>query len=983
MTTASPLKGQTSASGVLAELLEKIAQAIEAGQPVDIETYCQAHPHHADQIRRLLPALVALNDAGLSALERPSGGEGARASSCEIGGILGDFRILHEVGRGGMGIVYKAEQMSLRRIVALKVLPFASVLDLRQTQRFENEARAAACLHHPHIVPVHSVGCERGVHYYAMQYVEGCTLAQVIHDLKSQGGAVPPNAESSSNGNCYSVSDPSAPTVVPGPVLRQALDHDARSLRNAETHNIALTTSHGRRGSGWYRCVAELGIQLADGLDYAHSVGVIHRDIKPANVLIDVSGHAWITDFGLARLDSDGALSITGDMLGTLRYMSPEQALGQSGVLNHRTDIYSLGATLYELLAQRPAFTEVNRAKLIQQVTGADPPRLRTLDPAVPKDLQTIIGKMMAKDARDRYSSARNVADDFRRFLDHRPITARPVGATERALKWGRRHIFVLSATLAASVFCSLVLAASTVWGLSERNAARKAESDSTRQAIQAQANLKVAIDTVSTLLIHISDHQLFSTPGGTRLRLVLLHEASQKLDVLCRDQENPELLVHAASAFRRGGQLLIQSGKYSEALAPLNAARRALDKAHRFNPQVAESTEYVSESSQVDFCFAAAKWYAGDLQAALPHADAAVSQLSKAQTTRPNDALRSMLLHATRQRGHIHLVSQRYREAEADFQASNRLRLPVGNLNTSRERIIDCIDECGHMIDLAYVRDKSGDPAGALALLDAVHGRARRTESEATRLEQEGSPDSGGFPLPLPYQLQWLTGDAWVVMGDVHARRGDTTAAAEAYLRGAKVLEQVAAKFPDIHWTVSRLVDARVKFARVRNHPTQIQHLQGVFDGFVTSLSRSENLKAAPFQNHEWNELIKQYVPKLYFPEERLAILGDTDHVSVCGRIAHIIGLGLYREGKYAEARAAVELAMELSRDGNYAGNAFIRAMAEHRLQNNEEALSWYQKAVGWMECDAPLDEQQRLGRLRAEAEAALDLSNVLPSEN
>ena len=258
---------------------------------------------------------------GLGSAEPVSGIDPALAE-------LGDYRLVRELGRGGMGIVYEAEQVSLGRRVALKVLPFAAALDPSQLRRFQTEAHAAAQLHHTNIVPVFSVGCERGVYYYAMQFIDGRTLAQVVLD---QQRAVPPGHEPS-----WPHSGPSA---------------------------LGTTSDRAR-----FRLVAELGIQAAEALDHAHRLGIVHRDIKPANLLLDVRGNLWITDFGLARLQDEAGLTLTGDLLGTLRYMSPEQALAHRGAVDHRTDIYALGVTLYELLTLRPAMAGTDRQELLRRI---------------------------------------------------------------------------------------------------------------------------------------------------------------------------------------------------------------------------------------------------------------------------------------------------------------------------------------------------------------------------------------------------------------------------------------------------------------------------------------------------------------------------------------------------------------------------------------------------------------------------------------
>jgi serine/threonine protein kinase len=323
------------------EAVRAYQTALEAGARPNRQEFLARYPEVAAAVHNCLDALEFVHSAAPS-LCQPVGDAAADGSAPSAGPSLaeplGDFRIIREVGRGGMGVVYEAEQRSLGRRVALKVLPFAATMDPRQLQRFQNEARAAAGLHHTNIVPVYAVGCERGVHFYAMQYIEGQSLADVIASLKASAG-------------------------------RQRQHHDettpyhgADATRSPDTAPIAeLSTVRSTKDPGYFRTVAQLGIQAAEALDHAHQFGIIHRDVKPANLMVDAAGRLWVTDFGLAQVQSDTRLTMTGDLVGTLRYMSPEQALAKRVVVDHRTDIYSLGTTLYELLGLQPAFTGEDR----------------------------------------------------------------------------------------------------------------------------------------------------------------------------------------------------------------------------------------------------------------------------------------------------------------------------------------------------------------------------------------------------------------------------------------------------------------------------------------------------------------------------------------------------------------------------------------------------------------------------------------------
>ena len=423
------VEASTSHDSELARVLDAYLAAVEAGQVVDPEMLAAGHPAIAERLRDCLRVL------------RVASRVDARAdadTACEAAGVteLGDFRILRMIGRGGMGIVFEAEQLSLRRRVALKVLPFAAALDPQQLRRFEIEAQAAAQLHHTNIVPIFSVGCERGVHYYAMQNIKGQTLAAIIQDLRG-------------------LSRPDSLSTADATATANCLAADIVAGRFAPSVEALASPAAGTRGRAFLRTAAHLGQQAAEGLDHAHRLGIIHRDIKPANLLVDVRGNLWITDFGLARMQADSSLTMTGDILGTLRYTSPEQASPQRGVVDHRTDVYSLGSTLYELLTLHPAYDSSDRVRLLQQMAFDEPKPPRFWNQAVPRDLETIVLKALAKNVQNRYASARDLADDLRRFLEDRPINARRPSIWKRAARWARRH-----RTMVASVVVVLTLLA-------------------------------------------------------------------------------------------------------------------------------------------------------------------------------------------------------------------------------------------------------------------------------------------------------------------------------------------------------------------------------------------------------------------------------------------------------------------------------------------------------------------------------------------
>jgi WD40 repeat protein/serine/threonine protein kinase/tetratricopeptide (TPR) repeat protein len=455
---------------LLNDLAEEFAERQRRGERPTLGEYTDRYPQLAGQIRELFPALVMLERVrpdtadATRAYDGPPAGEGARLER------LGDYRILREVGRGGMGIVYEAEQISLGRRVALKVLPAAALLDPKHLRRFEREARAAARLHHTNIVPVYGVGEDSGVHYYVMQFIPGRALDEVLAELKRQRSD-PPLARSASEGALLTPSPAEGP---PAPSAGSAL---------SET------------GRGYWQSVARVGIQVGEALAYAAGQGILHRDVKPANLLLDGQGTVWVTDFGLAKAVADtDNLTHTGDVVGTLRYLAPERFRGPGDA---RSDVYALGLTLYELLTLRQAFPETDRNRLVEQVTRAAPPPPRRLNPEVPRDLETIVLKAIDRDPDRRYPSAAALADDLRRFVEDRPIRARRVSARERLWRWCRRNPVVAGLTALAalllvgvagvSMFAALRIDAARVDAVTARGEAEKSAELSRQQLVRAQ----------------------------------------------------------------------------------------------------------------------------------------------------------------------------------------------------------------------------------------------------------------------------------------------------------------------------------------------------------------------------------------------------------------------------------------------------------------------------------------------------------------
>ena len=476
---------------VLAAAREYLEE-LEAGRKPSRDKYLSRFPDLEKILNHCFDGIDMANGFGSAA--KHSQGQNWEFTS----GSLGDFKIVGELGRGGMGIVHEAIQISLGRRVALKVLPFAAALDAKQLQRFKLEAQAAAQLHHSNIVPVYAIGSERGMHYYAMQLIDGRSLDQMIGSLR-------------------------------GDESRAAIDRSATINVNKVSTKKKLRTTHtGQRTDLTYDHFVQDARMIADvasALDYAHSNGILHRDIKPGNLLLDSSGTIWITDFGLAQMTSEAKITRTGDIFGTLRYMSPEQASGKRYLIDHRTDIYSLGATLYELVTLEPIFPDEDKQQLLHKILGEEPIPPRTHNPSIPIDLETIILKSVAKSPADRYTTAAEMAEDLHRFMEERPILARRPTIPDLVRKWLRRHPSMMATVAMFLILSVLTLGISTALVIRSHNKTRAALDREMQRGIEADERFLLAQRAVDSM-ITLAQEELADNPQLEEARRQILENA-------------------------------------------------------------------------------------------------------------------------------------------------------------------------------------------------------------------------------------------------------------------------------------------------------------------------------------------------------------------------------------------------------------------------------------------------------------------------
>ena len=435
-------------------IAEAYIQRRRAGDDPSMDEYVAQHPEHAEEIRKIFPALEMIEQARDVMVDRTD--DASMAANLVLGDRMGDFQLLREVGRGGMGVVYEAQQSSLGRRVALKVLAPQYIKSAGTVERFKREARAAASLQHSHIVPVFGVGENAGFHYYVMQYIHGRGMDEIMAVLRQEAPA-----NDLSENESHSAEE-LAMVLESGPVRSDKPDRLGAAAESTKTSRRSGGRSSGSPAKSYFERIAEIGAHVADALAYAHRHGILHRDVKPSNLLYDVTGNIWVADFGLAKIEGDNDLTASGDVVGTLRYLAPEALRGK---VDERSDVYSLGLTLHELLSLRKAFDSSDRGELVRKITVEGPPRFDRRS-GIPADLETIIYKAIERSPKDRYVSAEQLAEDLQRFLRHEPVLARRVSPVGRLIRWSKRNrafaavSVLLLASLLLGFAASLVVSA-------------------------------------------------------------------------------------------------------------------------------------------------------------------------------------------------------------------------------------------------------------------------------------------------------------------------------------------------------------------------------------------------------------------------------------------------------------------------------------------------------------------------------------------
>lgn len=764
----APLSSNYSAAGIeidLEELADAFVKEYRQGKKPDAQEYARRYPEYADDILELFPALLLLEKGGastsISGVSHRSRSQGEAPDHLDQ---IKNFTIRREIARGGMGVVYEAWDNVLERVVALKVMKIFPGEREQTIKRFQREARIAAGLHHTNIVPIYGYDTvdQLSLFYYAMQLIDGMSLEQFLrlrerdatqtldasrrrlrksslcnrrHESTATTGASVKNApnpdqeESGSNSEnkteLLNAVPHSGETTLfltnPAQDKEETTEKQQRETEKKESKDkknaflspstLAITPTSelltvNIASANYYQKVADLGLQCAMALAYAHRHNILHRDIKPSNLIVDAGGQLWITDFGLARtIDNSNNLTTAGQLVGTLRYLAPEAL---DGVFSQKSDVYSLGLTLYELLTFTPAYADSNYSKLVARVSEGSPERLRKINPNIPRDLENIVLKAISKEPEKRYT-AQEIADELRRFLEGRPVQARRISALESIWRWAKRNKIVASlSALVMFLFLAFFLFVS-VANVSMKILVLEKEAESAR----AQKNLNLALTAFDRLFEKLvqnatSNESLNfdlineSAAGfNPAIDLSLSESEANALDEMLKfygefakvneDSEKSQLLCQrCAQAFFRTGLIRVMQGNYGYFSMFYNAFE-FYDEAIACATSESAREEVAAEMAQLvlvmyDVSFDTRQ----NLEKYSSHALEVLHQIQH-----PTDSLRRerlvARLHLARASNLI-IALRRNREPGQPFitSAVNRIPIPPDNVRSTIQREID-----------------------------------------------------------------------------------------------------------------------------------------------------------------------------------------------------------------------------------------------------------------------------------------------------
>jgi serine/threonine protein kinase len=918
-------------------LVSEALDMLEREGPDALERLLAQHPEREKVVRRRLRWLI---DSGLATAGAPVSAAPQR---------LGDFELFEALGHGGMGVVYRARQISLGREVALKLVRPEQLLFPGQRERFRREVAVVASLAHPGIVPIHAVGEELGTPYFAMERVRGASLAQVLDELRDA-----PPAERTG---------------------RDLLDALARLGADPREPESSLFDG------AWPQVCVRIVREAAEALEHAHRRGIVHRDVKPSNLMVTRGGRVLWVDFGLASdVDSqvtaaDRRLTRTGLRVGTLAYMSPEQLRGERS-LDPRSDVFSLGVTLYELLTSRLPFDESSEARRTEGAGLGVPRDLRKLDARISRELETVVQTATALNPAERYASAADLARDLTCVLEGRPIEARAVSPLRLAALWVRRHP---AWTLAASL--AFVAPLIVAWResraraeIAEKNAAIERSAKALGEALEdvtaqrdateeerarAEHNLQRAHEAVDRMLSRVGGEALVHAPRSELVRRQLLQDALElQTELLAEPATSRGQRARHAATLLRSAAIRAELAEYEAALELLARHREALDAL------LAEAPDAALELQR-----AVAEYRTGEVE---------------------------------KLRGALEPARERMNDALARFEALASKAAPSTELRRSRARA---------QIELADV----------LAKLRVVEGRGELLSAAVAELEPLSKAPGAAWELRLDLAraLHSLGATPHTLVGSVSASRDPATDA--RWLSSAlELLVGLEAERPGQPMVAQREGETRIDLAlrlmqqrdlpgAAREYDAAIERFEGLVRDFPSRPMHTDGLASACY-NRSLIAAMQEELPRREQMLRRAIALFDElnaraptagqlrSHALSCAQLGDALEAGAEARANFERALEIGEPLLEQDRDGSMRralawaasklagvvlelGDVHACADAAERLANYAPrpvdsvwAASWFVRAAGALEAEgqgadsaAESDSQRAEWRLRA----------------